>query len=85
MPEPVISKFTIPLLESMVIVKAGAPLLKTMLLTSTDVVLMERFVISDVPKVALSADPFGTVFGIQFAAVFQSPLLGLSVQVALPA
>jgi hypothetical protein len=29
--------------------------------------------------------PFGTVAGVQFVAVFQSPFLGLSFHVALPA
>src|SRR5690348_14209691 len=33
----------------------------------------------------MSAGPFGTVFGVQLAAVFQSPLTGLALQVALPA
>jgi len=33
----------------------------------------------------MSAGPFGTVAGVQFAAVFQSPLVGLRFQVALPA
>jgi hypothetical protein len=81
----VISRFTIPFPESTVIVNGGAPLLNTRLLTSTEVVLMEIFVISDIPKVATSPVPFGTVFGIQFAAVFQSPLEGFVFQVALPA
>jgi hypothetical protein len=36
-------------------------------------------------NVATSAGPLGTVFGIQFAAVFQSLLMGLTCQVALPA
>jgi hypothetical protein len=39
----------------------------------------------DVPNVATSDVPFGTVFGLQFAAVFQSPLVGFVAQVALPA
>ena len=33
----------------------------------------------------MSFGPFGTVFGFQFAAVFQSPLIGLALHVALPA
>jgi hypothetical protein len=39
----------------------------------------------EVAKVATSPGPLGTVAGIQFAAVFQSPLTGLALQVALPA
>jgi hypothetical protein len=38
-----------------------------------------------VAKVAVSEAPFGTVCGVQFVAVFQSPEVGLSFQVALPA
>ena len=79
------NKFTIPLLESTVIVKGTAPLLKIILSTSTAVVLMERLVTSDVAKVAISPGPFGTVFGVQLAAVFQSPFKGFVPQVALPA
>ena len=36
-------------------------------------------------NVAISAGPFGTVFGVQLVAVFQSSLVGLALQVALPA
>jgi hypothetical protein len=40
----------------------------------------------DVPEnVAVSEGPFGTVAGVQLAAVFQSPFVGLRFQVALPA
>src|SRR5437867_5679169 len=35
-------------------------------------------------KVAWSADPLGTVEGVQLAAVFQSPLVGVRLHVALP-
>ncbi len=35
-------------------------------------------------KVAWSADPLGTVAGVQLAAVFQSPLVGVKLHVALP-
>ena len=42
-------------------------------------------VVRDRAKVAISAGPFGTVAGVQFAAVPQSPLLGLRFHVALPA
>ena len=36
-------------------------------------------------NVAMSAGPFGTVSGVQLAAVFQSRLVGLDFHVALPA
>ena len=36
-------------------------------------------------KVATSSGPSGTVAGVQFVAVFQSALVGLRFQVALPA
>src|SRR5207247_9347343 len=46
---------------------------------------MESAVTFEAPKVAMSDDAFGTVLGTQLAAVFQSPLVGLVAQVALPA
>lgn len=46
---------------------------------------MATCVLFERAKVAVSADPFGTVIGIQLAAVFQSPEWGLCFQVALPA
>ena len=46
---------------------------------------IETFVVLERAKVAVSADPFGTVMGVQFVAVFQSPEPGLRSQVALPA
>jgi len=45
----------------------------------------ETPVVFDTSNVAVSDDPFGTVDGVQFAAVFQSPLMGLRFHVALPA
>ena len=45
----------------------------------------ETSVTDDVPNVAMSVVELGTVFGVQFSAVFQSPLVGLRFQVALPA
>jgi hypothetical protein len=42
-------------------------------------------VVLETSKVAVSSRPFGTVLGDQFVAVFQSPLVGLRFQVALPA
>ena len=40
--------------------------------------------ILEVAKLAVSVGPLGTVIGVQFAAVFQSPVVGLRFQVALP-
>src|SRR5437773_12025904 len=45
----------------------------------------EMSVLVETSKVAMSPGPFGTVLGVQFAAVCQSPLVGLRFQVALPA
>ena len=45
----------------------------------------ETLVTLEASKVATSDRPFGTVAGVQFAAVFQSPLVGLKFQVALSA
>src|SRR6266705_2609583 len=64
--------------------KALAPGLKAMLLTSV-VVDVEMSVVLETSKVAVSLGPFGTVFGIQFVAVFQSPLIGFMLHVALSA
>jgi hypothetical protein len=41
-------------------------------------------VIVEMLKVAVSKGPLGTVAGVQLAAVFQSPLTGFALQVALP-
>jgi ABC-type transporter Mla maintaining outer membrane lipid asymmetry permease subunit MlaE len=54
-----------------------------MLLTSVFAEI-DTAVVFEVPKVAISAVPFGMVIGFQFAAVFQSLLAGLRFQVALP-
>ena len=45
----------------------------------------ETSVMLETSKVAPSSEPLGTVAGVQLAAVFQSPLAGLSFHVALPA
>lgn len=45
----------------------------------------ETLVVFERLKVATSEGPFGMVAGVQFAGVFQLPLLGLRFQVALPA
>ena len=42
-------------------------------------------VVLETPKVAVSLGPLGMVAGVQLVAVFQSPLVGLRFQVALPA
>jgi len=65
-------------------VKLLAPAPKTTLFT---VVAAESDTpeLFETPKVAISLLPFGTVAGVQFAAVFQSLLDGLRFQVALPA
>ena len=45
----------------------------------------ETLVIFDSAKEATSFDPFGTLGGVQFAALFQLLSTGLAFQVALPA
>ena len=64
--------------------KPLAPELKTIPLTSL-AVESETLVMLETPKVAVSLGPSGTLFGVQLRAVFQSPLVGLRFQVALPA
>jgi hypothetical protein len=80
MPLPLIVKTN----ELLVIVNALAPELKTMLFT---VMRLEREtpVMLDVANVAVSLGELGTVDGVQFAAVFQSPVRGESFHAALPA
>src|SRR5206468_2979259 len=70
--------------ELSVIVNALAPELNTMLFT---VIRLEREmpVMLDVANVAVSVGEFGTVPGVQLAAVFQSPVTGAAFHVALPA
>ncbi len=70
--------------DFVLIVKAFAPELKT-IPSNTVKAESEISVRSDTSNVALFDSPSGTVSGVQFAAVFQSLLLGLSFQVALPA
>jgi hypothetical protein len=67
-----------------VTVKALAPALNTIPAISIRP-KSETPVILEVLKVAISVGPFGTVSGVQLAAVFQSPLTGFELQVALPA
>ena len=56
-----------------------------MLVTSVFGPETETLVVLEVANVAVSEGPLGTVPGDQFAAVFQSPDVGLVFQVALPA
>ncbi len=72
------------------IVNALAPVAKTM--PSKYVVVScvgwrstVTLVVLEVPNVAVSANPLGTVDGVQLLAVFQSPVAGLVFHVALPA
>jgi len=46
---------------------------------------MEGLLVLEGEKVATSAGPLGTVIGVQLLAVFQSPEVGLTSHVALPA
>jgi hypothetical protein len=46
---------------------------------------METLVVFERANVAISAGPFGTIIGVQLAAVFQVPEPGLRSHVALPA
>jgi hypothetical protein len=46
---------------------------------------IEMAVVFERANVAVSADPLGTVAGLQFVLVFQSPERGLRFHVALPA
>jgi hypothetical protein len=66
------------------IVYTPAPALKVMVLTSTSAE-SETSTMLEAPNVAISVAPFGTVAGVQLAAVFQSPVVGLRFQVALSA
>ena len=55
-----------------------------MLFTSTEAD-KEMVLLLDPAKLAISVVPFGTVAGVQLAAVFQSVLVGREFHVALPA
>jgi len=74
-----------PIVGSTVIVKAFVAkelnvMAATSVLAETDTaVVLERL------NVAVSPDPLGTVGGVQFVAVFQSPEPGLRSHAALPA
>ena len=46
---------------------------------------METFVVFERAKVAVSVDALGTLAGVQFVLVFQSPERALRFHVALPA
>ena len=71
-------------LGPIVMVKMLAPASKMIPLTSTGLVRI-TFVMFEAANVAVSAAPLGTIGGVQFAAVFQSPELGFVVHVALSA
>src|SRR5262245_29323618 len=71
------------LFKVMLIVNPFAPEPNTIPLTSVEDE-SDRAAALERPKVAVSDGPFGTVCGVQLAAVFQSPLVGLRFQVALP-
>ena len=81
-PTPLIRKVAKP--DREVIVNALAPAWKSIPFSVT---LDERetLVTLEASKVATSDRPFGTVAGVQFAGVFQSPLDGLRFHVALSA
>jgi hypothetical protein len=66
-----------------VIVNALALRLKTMPFTSF--VEAKTSVVLEIPKVALSDGPSGTVVGVQLAELDRAPEMGLRFQVALPA
>jgi len=65
-------------------VKALAPGSNTIPFTSV-LSESETLVLLEIANVAVSDAPFGTVAGVQLAAVFQSGLVGLFFHVALPA
>jgi len=65
-------------------VKELAPGLKT-ISESSMLAATEIAVTFETSIVAISEESLGTVFGVQFVAVFQSLLAGLRFQVALPA
>jgi hypothetical protein len=64
-------------------VKEPAPAVKLIALTSTDR-KSEIAVRLETLKVATSDGPLGTVAGVQFVAVFQTPVAGFRSHVALP-
>jgi hypothetical protein len=65
-------------------VKALAPELKVIAFTSAPAEI-EIAVILDWPNVPTSFGPFGTVFGVQLAGLFQLLSTGFKFHVALPA
>jgi hypothetical protein len=84
MPTPLMVKKNVGLEAGTVIVNALAPALNTMPFTSVKAE-METPVLLEEANVAVSVGPLGTVAGVQLPAVFQSPVVGLAFQVALPA
>jgi len=67
-----------------VMVKALAPALNTIPFTSV-LAARERNRVFDVAKVAVSAEPLGTVAGVQLLALFQLLVGGLDCHTELPA
>src|SRR5215471_13800160 len=61
------------------------PGLNTIDATSVKLAESDTSAVMETPNVAVSVGPLGTVAGTQLVAVFQSPLMGLALQVALPA
>src|SRR5258707_996693 len=70
--------------RSHVTVKALAPALKIIWFTSV-FADGERLVVADEPNVAVSLGPLGTAVGVQLSIVFQSPVIGTALHVALSA
>ena len=86
--------FTIPALPSVRLPKATDPPIEMVngLASGSKVIALrisvawtKTSVTFETSKVAVSCAPFGTVAGVQLAAVFQSLLVGLRFHVALPA
>src|SRR5437868_2664493 len=73
------------MLSKALMVYCGAPGVNTKLSSMMITSALVTSLTLDEPNVAMSVIAFGTVCGVQFAAVFQSPLEGFCFQVALPA
>lgn len=80
-PAPLIVR---PMVGALAMEYALAPGAKTRLATSV-VAETVRSVPLEIPRVATSVLPFGTVRGIQLRGLFQLPSAGMDFQVALPA
>ena len=80
-PTPLMVSTTLGVL---LIMNASAPTSKTMPSNCTNA-RIETSVTPEEANVAVSEGPFGTVAGVQLAAVVQSPLVGLRFHMALSA